>query len=268
VGAPSLHLEGRRRPTHHHCAFPVTQTAVHVLAQTELYLLSRHGVIAACHASYVAATKRACTADSIFPTFISSAFIIHWKYIDRAIHVQKMDAQNHIQRPAPALQPQFSYDSDRPLNQISTPKQEDEDAEYDPCQNAQKFSPFYLYNHDSPRPSQDLRPNQRPKESLHVDVRDLELGGITPSVTQEKFHAQKKSKTPNVNLKFWKRKQPCLTKPKKEFWLKRLPKKQRIAVKLAIALVIVGAMVGIAVGIAAALHSGVYGTDKIVGKNT
>ncbi|KAK5100781.1 hypothetical protein LTR70_001317 [Exophiala xenobiotica] len=160
-----------------------------------------------------------------------------------------MDAQNHIQRPAPVLQPQFSYDSDRPLNQISTPKQEDEDAD--------------------PRPSQDLRPNQRPKQSLHIDVRDLELGDITPSVTQEKFHAQKKSRrTPNVNLKFWKRKQPCLTKPKKQFWLKRLPKKQRIAVKLAIAFVIVGAMVGIAVGIAAALHSGVYGTDKIVGKNT
>lgn len=102
-----------------------------------------------------------------------------------------------------------------------------------------------------------------------MEVRDLELGDITPSVTQEKFSAQKKSRrTPNVNLKFWKRKQPCLTKPKKQFWLQRLPKKQRIAVKLAIALVVAGAMIGIAVGIAAALHSGVYGSDDIVGKDS
>lgn len=172
-----------------------------------------------------------------------------------------MEVPNTLQKPAPALQPQGPYHHDPPQTHSSTVKSEDEDREYDPCQNAQKFSPFYMYNHDSPRPSQDLRP----KQSIHVDVRDLELGHITPSVTQEKFNAQGKSRR-KINLKFWQKEQPCLTKPKKQFWLQRLPKKQRIAVKLAIALLIAGAMVGIAVGIAASLHSGVYGTNKVVGK--
>ncbi|KAK5948689.1 hypothetical protein OHC33_010292 [Knufia fluminis] len=172
-----------------------------------------------------------------------------------------MEAQNTLQRPAPALHPKYSYSSDRPFNQDSLQKQDNEDEEFDPCQNAQKFSPFYTYNHDSPRTSQDLRP----KQSIHVDVRDLELGDITPSVTQEKFNAQAKSRR-KLNLKFWEKRQECLTKPKKQFWLKRLPKKQRVAIRVAFALLIVGAMIGIAVGIAAALHSGVYGTDKVVGK--
>ena len=171
-----------------------------------------------------------------------------------------MEAQLEIPRPAQTLQPRPSYNSDRPFN--GTTKQGGEDGEYDPCQNAQKFSPFYTYNHDSPRPSQDLRP----KQSIHVDVRDLELGDITPSVTQEKLNARDKNRS-KINFKFWDRTQPCLTKPKKQFWLKRLPKKQRIAVKLAIAFLVAGAMIGIAVGIAAALHSGVYGTDKVVGQH-
>lgn len=132
--------------------------------------------------------------------------------------------------------------------------------EYDPCQNAQKFSPFYMYNHDSPRPSADIRP----KQSIHVSLRDLEMGDITPSVTQEKMNAQKK---PGNKFRFWERKQRCLTKPKKQWWLQRLPKKQRVTVKILIALLVAGTMVGIAVGIAAALHSGVYGSDKVVGQH-
>lgn len=172
-----------------------------------------------------------------------------------------MDSQTELQKPAPTLKVQPSVHSPRTL-QTETPFQQAPETDYDPCQNAQKFSPFYMYNHDSPRPSTDLRP----KNSINVSIRDLELGDITPSVTQEKMRAQKKTKTDMLNC--WRaRKQHCLTKPKKQWWLQRLPKKQRIAVKLLFALLVAGAMVGIAVGIAAALHSGVYGTDKVVGQH-
>lgn len=56
-----------------------------------------------------------------------------------------------------------------------------------------------------------------------------------------------------------------MTRPKKQWWLQRLPKKQRYLVKALFTLVVIGAMVGIAVGIAAALHSGVSGSGKTVG---
>lgn len=56
-----------------------------------------------------------------------------------------------------------------------------------------------------------------------------------------------------------------MTKPKKQNWLQRLPKKQRLMVKLLIAFLVTGAMVGIAVGIAAAVHSGIYGSDRTIG---
>lgn len=138
-----------------------------------------------------------------------------------------------------------------------------QDGEYDPCQNAQKFSPFYMYNHDSPRPSADLRP----KQSIHIDVRDLELGDITPSVTQEKINAQAKATSKLDRLKFWQGRKECMTRPKKQWWLQRLPTKQRYLVKALITLLVCGAMVGIAVGIAAALHSGVSGSGKTVGDN-
>lgn len=170
-----------------------------------------------------------------------------------------MDTYNTVQRPEPCLAAQPSFNSQKPLVDDTTSHL----GEYDPCSNAQKFSPFYQYNHDSPRPSQDLRP----KQSFNVSVKDLELGAITPSVSQEKIQAHRKSRIDLDRLKFWQgRRQHCLTKPKKQRWIHRLPKKQRIMVKLAIAFLVAGVMIGIAVGIAAALHSGVYGTDKVVGK--
>ena len=178
-----------------------------------------------------------------------------------------MEASTQPSRPAPALQHQFSYmDGQEQIHGVPVETTSaDHDAEYDPCQNAQKFSPFYTYNHESPRPSTDARP----KQSIAMSVRDLELGEITPSVNQEKIHAQKNTKLSLADkMMFWKHRQPCLTKPKKQRWLQRLPKKQRIAVKAMIALIVVGAMVGIAVGIAAALHSTVTGTDHVVGKPT
>lgn len=172
-----------------------------------------------------------------------------------------------LQKPEPAFQQHFSSSEEQLRSQdISTDNSLDlkreQGQDYDPCQNAQKFSPFYMYNHDSPRPSTD----QRPKQVIQMDVRDLELGGITPSVSQEKINAQRQDENKFTKFKFWNRRQKCMTRPKKQTWLQRLPKKQRIMVKLLIALVIAGAMVGIAVGIAAALHSGVYGSDKTVGQ--
>ncbi|KAJ9652889.1 hypothetical protein H2198_007891 [Neophaeococcomyces mojaviensis] len=181
-----------------------------------------------------------------------------------------MDSSENPQKPVPAVQrqPSFSADDDATLKASSTQHQQQHhnNGDYDPCQNAKICSPFYMYNHDSPRPSQDLRQG---KPSIHVDVRDLELGDITPSITQEKLAAQQQKVSLSTRLKFWdrERKQKCLTKPKKQWWLQRLPKKQRVMVKLLIAFLVAGAMVGIAVGIAAALHSGVYGTDKTVGSH-
>lgn len=169
-----------------------------------------------------------------------------------------METSRQPQRPEPTLQPPSTHTTEQ--------RQSIDEEHFDPCENAQKFSPFYMYNHDSPRPSTDMRP----KQSIHVSVRDLELGEITPSVTQEKINAQKKPASRNIlqAVKFWEKpRQKCLTRPKKQYWIQRLPKKQQIAVKAAIALLIIGTMVGIAVGIAAALNSGVYGSDDTVGKH-
>lgn len=169
-----------------------------------------------------------------------------------------------IQSPPMAHQQQPLGAEDHPFGQSQpTDTRADQDGEYNPCENAQKFSPFYMYNHDSPRPSADLRP----KQSIHIDVRDLELGDITPSVTQEKIKAQAKPPSKLDKLKFWHGRQECMTRPKTQWWLQRLPKKQRYLVKGLIALLVCGAMVGIAVGIAAALHSGVSGSGKTVGDN-
>lgn len=177
-----------------------------------------------------------------------------------------METLSQPQKPEPTLQqPQTLASSSSQQAPASNEHSEESAENFDPCENAQKFSPFYMYNHDSPRPSTDLRP----KQSIHVSVRDLELGEITPSVTQEKMAVQKKPKRRAFQvLKFWEKpRQQSLTRPKKQLWLQRLPKKQRIAVRAAIALLIVGTMIGIAVGIAAALDSNIYGSNKTVGEH-
>lgn len=156
--------------------------------------------------------------------------------------------------------PQASSSQERLTAETEPPTPMEHDAEYDPCKLAKIASPFYMYNHDSPRPSADLRHG---KPSLAATERDLELGEITPSVTQEKITAQKEKN--KFNMKFWKGKQECLTKSKGQSWLQRLPKKKRYAVKAGIALVVIGTMIGIAVGIASAVHSPVNGSDKTVG---
>lgn len=174
-----------------------------------------------------------------------------------------MESKETTKHLGATLQLPPSTSQERLTADTAPPTPYEQDADYDPCKLAKIASPFYMYNHDSPRPSADLRHG---KPSLTTTERDLELGEITPSVTQEKISAQK-DKEKKFNLKFWENKQECLTKPKKQWWLQRLPKKQRMAVKALIALVVIGAMIGIAVGIASAAHSPVNGSDKTVGEN-
>lgn len=131
--------------------------------------------------------------------------------------------------------------------------------EFDPCCNAKVTSPFYLYNHDSPRPSLDTKNPNLPQ----VLVKDLEAGTVdlTPTITQEKRDAQA---IPTSKFKFWQKKNKCMTKPSQRGcgWLARLPPRQRLLVKILIALVIIGAAVGIAVGISIRVHGGVYKSNN------
>ncbi|KAJ9606311.1 hypothetical protein H2200_009272 [Cladophialophora chaetospira] len=136
-------------------------------------------------------------------------------------------------------------------------------SEFDPCSNAKITSPFYLYRHESPRPSFDVSKPQVPAQT-QVRVHDLESGSnltpsVTPSITQEKRDAQ--NAAASSRLMFWKRqKQRCLTKPKERgcAWLARLPPRQRIMVKIIIGLLVVGAAVAIAVSVSIKVGGGVY----------
>ncbi|EXJ96378.1 hypothetical protein A1O1_01504 [Capronia coronata CBS 617.96] len=127
-------------------------------------------------------------------------------------------------------------------------------SEYDPCRNAKITSPFYLYKHDSPRPSFDAE-----KPFPQVAVHDVEANAVdlSPTITQEKQDAQTRA---IGRLKFWDRRAQCMTKPKPRGsgWLAQLPPRQRLLIRILIALVVVGAMVGIAVGISIRVHGGVY----------
>jgi hypothetical protein len=130
-------------------------------------------------------------------------------------------------------------------------------SEFDPCSNAKFTSPFYLYKHDSPRPSFDARKSQDP---VHIVVQDLEAGSInlSPSITQEKKDAQTAAK--QNPLMFWKRQKQCMTKPKQRgcAWFSRLSPRQKILVKIVIGLLIVGAAVAIAVSVSIHVGGGVY----------
>ncbi|KIV94464.1 hypothetical protein PV10_02231 [Exophiala mesophila] len=132
-------------------------------------------------------------------------------------------------------------------------------ADYNPCSNAKIASPFYLYNHDSPRPSFDVKNS----DSATTTIKDLEAGppNLTPTITEEKRDAQAKNKG---IFRFWSNKQSCMTKPQRRGcgWLSRLPPKQRLLVKILIALTIIGAAVGIAVGISIRVNGRVYKSNN------
>lgn len=137
-------------------------------------------------------------------------------------------------------------------------------TDFDPCSNAKPCSPFYLYNHDSPRPSTD----QRPKASFNTSTHDLESGSemLTPSVTQEKLD-NTTTKMSICTTTGWRSRvlsKQCsqMTKPKQKSWLQRMPTKKRRWVKAMIALFIIACMIGIAVGIAAGLKSGVWKSNN------
>ena len=68
----------------------------------------------------------------------------------------------------------------------STTSRNSASHEFDPCAIAKPCSPFYLYRHDSSRPSIE-QPYLKPHGStIHVSVQDLEAGNLTPIVTREK----------------------------------------------------------------------------------
>lgn len=148
--------------------------------------------------------------------------------------------------------------------------------DFNPCSNAKITSPFYLYHHDSPRVSGDVK---RPPVVVHdleaeAGVRvgvgvgtgmdtgmSMGTSTLSPSITQEKQDAHR-ARTSRFH--FWKRAKPCMTKPKPRgcTCLSHMPPKQRLLVKILIAVLIIGAMVGIAVGISIRVGGGVYKTNN------
>ena len=136
-------------------------------------------------------------------------------------------------------------------------------SEFDPCSTTKITSPFYLYKHDSPRPSFDVSKSQDP---VSISVNDLEAGSfnlshsnLSPSITQEKRDAQ--NAAAGGKFMFWKRKkQQCLTRPKQRgcAWMANLSPRQRFVVKVLIGLLIVGSAVAIAVSVSIKVGGGVY----------
>ncbi|EXJ65341.1 hypothetical protein A1O7_01682 [Cladophialophora yegresii CBS 114405] len=137
-------------------------------------------------------------------------------------------------------------------------------SEFDPCSNAKFTSPFYLYKHDSPRPSFDVSKSQDPVHVSVNDLKDLEAGScnLSPSISQEKRDAQNAATT--TRFRFWKRQKQCMTKPKQRgcAWFSRLSPRQRIVVKILIGLLILGAAVAIAIGVSIKVGGGVYKSNN------
>lgn len=150
--------------------------------------------------------------------------------------------------------PRLSFEDDSEQQHTRRPV-----SEFDPCAdalaNAKITSPFYLYNHDSPRPSHD----SKPRAPVNISVRDLEAGDLTPTITQEK---EKSASIDSGRVRLWslwsrKRNNRCSTK-KQLSWFKQLLPWQRLLIKLAIGLMLVGVIVGVAVGISIRVNGSVY----------
>jgi hypothetical protein len=135
-------------------------------------------------------------------------------------------------------------------------------SEFDPCANAKVTSPFYLYNHDSPRPSEN-----KSRPDVNIVVQDLEQGltpsstnVVSPYITREKQGSVDSGKLRHGTwrqLNPFKKQSHCLTKPKVSRW-KSIPPGKRLAIKILLALVSVGLIVGLAVGLTMALGGGVW----------
>lgn len=133
-------------------------------------------------------------------------------------------------------------------------------SEFDPCAKAHITSPFYLYKHDSPRPSGDSK--QRPP--IHISVKDLEAGAaetLTPVSTR--MPQEKRGSDDSGMLNIWNRAKPkrCMTKKHASRW-QSLTQRQRFITKIVVLLVLLGLIIGLAVGISIATHSGVWSGDN------
>lgn len=80
-------------------------------------------------------------------------------------------------------------------------------AEFDPCAIAKPCSPFYLYKHESPRPSMEQSHLKVHDSSIHVSVYDLEAEGLTPAVSQIKKKPSSESPSicegPSWKQRYW-----------------------------------------------------------------
>lgn len=85
----------------------------------------------------------------------------------------------------PTLHERPSFESEK-QEHLSTTSPTSRRHDFDPCAIAKPCSPFYLYKHDSSRPSTEQAHLKLPGSPIHVSVRDLEAGNLTPTVTQEK----------------------------------------------------------------------------------
>jgi hypothetical protein len=151
----------------------------------------------------------------------------------------------------------MSFDNNEQLDTIPTHKND-----YDPCAIAKVASPFYLYNHDSPRPSEN-----KSRTDINITVQDLE-SGLTPQTTTaaSPVYREKQGSVDSGQLKngSWRKfgfarqaQGKCMTKPKVSTW-KSIPQRQRHIIKILIALIMVGLIVGLAVGLTKALGGGVW----------
>lgn len=149
-------------------------------------------------------------------------------------------------------QPRLSFDQNSEQQHTRRPV-----SEFDPCANAKITSPFYLYNHDSPRPSHD----GKLRAPVNVAVRDLEAGDLSPSISQEK---QGSIDSGRINLwsRWGRKKGPRCRTERKVSWFSKLPPWQRLLIKLVIGLVLAGIIVGVAVGISIRVNGGVYKSDS------
>ena len=164
-----------------------------------------------------------------------------------------MDA-SHLIRSESTPNPKLSFEDNSEQQHTRRPV-----SEFDPCANAlanaKITSPFYLYNHDSPRPSHD----SKPRAPVNVSVRDLEGGDLTPTITQEK---EKSRSIDSGKVRLWspwsrRRTNRCRT-TKHVSWFKQLLPWQRLLIKLVIGLMLVGIIVGVAVGISIRVNGSVY----------
>lgn len=166
-------------------------------------------------------------------------------------------------KPEPALlqdstTPRLSYDGQ--AENLDTQPLPRPKSEFDPCVNAKITSPFYLYAHDTPRPSEN-----KSRSDINIAVQDLEQG-LTPASTNASPNVREKQGSVDsgkLRNGSWRRFAPfqkqthCLTKPKISRW-KSIPKRQRLIIKILVVLIMVGLIIGLSVGLTMALGGGVW----------